>query len=119
MDITIISETTATNEILWRAATDGKDAVGKTAGEALDSLTTQLGRQQNGMFLVYEQWQPDEFFTAAQQQRLSELMARWRAAQDSGKKLPELEQAELEALVDAQLEGSAKRAAAARQNQTP
>ena len=29
-----------------------------------------------------EQWQPDEFFTAEQQQRLQELMTRWRAARD-------------------------------------
>lgn len=119
MDITIISETTATKETLWRAATDGKDAIGKTAGEALDSLTAQLGREQTGMFLVYEQWQADEFFTTEQQQRLSELMVRWRATRDTGKKLPDAEQAELEALVDAQLEGSARRAAAARQNQNP
>ena len=119
MDITITAEIVGANGKLWRAATDGIEAIGKTAGEALDSLTTQLGKEQDGMFIVYEQWQPDEFFTTAQQQRLSELMSRWRAARDSGKKLLADEQAELEALVDAQLEGSAKRAAALRRDLKP
>ena len=119
MDITITAETVGANGKMWRAATNGIEAIGKTAGEALDSLTTQLGKEQDGMFIVYEQWQPDKFFTAAQQQRLSELMARWRAARDVGKGLPADEQAELEALVNAQLEGSAKRAAALRHHLKP
>ena len=110
MDITIIPETTAANETLWRAATDGKEAVGKTAGEALDGLTTQLNKDRNGLFVLYEQWQPDEFFNAAQQQRLSELMTRWRAARDVGRTLATEEQKELEKLVEAELEASAKRA---------
>ena len=117
MDITITSMATTTNETMWRAATDGLEVICKTAGEALDSIRKRLGTEQNDMFLVRQQWQPDEFFTAAQQQRLGELMESWRAARDSGKKLSENEQAELEALVDAQLEGSANRAAAMRQNQ--
>lgn len=114
MDMTITSVVTTANETMWRAATDGLEVIGKTAGEALDGLRARLGLEQNEMFLVCEQWQPDEFFTAAQQRRLSDLMERWRAARDAGNILPNPEQAELEALVDAQLEGSAKRAAAMR-----
>lgn len=110
MDITIVSETTTTNETLWRAATNGREAVGKTAGEALDSLTTQLDEGRNGMFVIYEQWQPDEFFTAVQQQQLGELMARWRIAREAGKSLATAEQKELEKLVEAELAASAKRA---------
>ncbi|MEP7342053.1 MAG: hypothetical protein ABI977_30255 [Acidobacteriota bacterium] len=110
MDITIIPETTAANEIVWRAATDGKEAIGKTAGEALDGLTTQLNKGRNGLFVLYEQWQPDEFFTAVQQQRLSELMARWRIARDADQSLAVQEQKELEELVEAELLASAKRA---------
>lgn len=118
MDITITSVATTSNETLWRAATDDLEVIGKTAGEALDSLRKRLGTEQQDMFLVREQWQPDEFFTAVQQQRLSELMGRWRAAQEAGSKLSDPEQAELETLVDAQLEGTAKRAAAMRRAQS-
>lgn len=52
----------------------------------------------------------DSFFTAAQQRRLQELMARWRTARDAGKALPAAEQAELEALVQAELRAAGERA---------
>jgi hypothetical protein len=55
---------------------------------------------------------PDDLFTAAQQARLAELMARWRAARDEGRTLPADEQAELVALVEAELAASAARSAA-------
>jgi hypothetical protein len=54
---------------------------------------------------------PDRFFTAGQQQRLEALMARWRTARDQGATLSADEQTELEALIDAELQASAVRAA--------
>lgn len=54
----------------------------------------------------------DEFFADAQQQRLRKLLDQWRAARQSGKSLLPNEQAELEALVNLELDGSARRAAA-------
>ena len=110
MDITITSETKDTSETQWRAMTKGRQFIGKTAGEALDNLSKELGERQNGYFIVYEQWQPDDFFTATQQQRLQELMTRWRAARDAGGTLSANEQQELEQLVEAELAGSARRA---------
>ncbi|MEK7831398.1 MAG: hypothetical protein AAB401_09960, partial [Acidobacteriota bacterium] len=56
--------------------------------------------------------QPDRFFTSEQRNRLQELMVRWRTARDEGARLPKEEQAELESLVSAQLEGAAQRAEA-------
>jgi hypothetical protein len=53
---------------------------------------------------------PDRFFTAAQQQRLDALMVRWRSLRDQGASLPVDEQAELEALIAAELQASAARA---------
>jgi hypothetical protein len=55
---------------------------------------------------------PDRFFTAAQQQRLDALMARWRTLRDQGATLPADEHAELEALIEAELQASAARTAA-------
>jgi len=55
---------------------------------------------------------PDRFFGAAQLQRLAELMARWRSAETLGQVLAGDEQGELEALIGAELEASAARAAA-------
>lgn len=51
-----------------------------------------------------------EFFSAQQQQRLQELMARWREARDQGQSLPAIEQAELESLVEAELIAAGQRA---------
>ncbi len=56
--------------------------------------------------------QPDSFFNAAQVQRLTELMDRWRAARDAGQPFPEQEQAELNALIETELQAAIKRSAA-------
>ena len=65
-----------------------------------------------GTLVIVQSHRPDQFFTAQQQRRLSELMARWRAARDAGDSLPPAEQAELDALVDAEVRASGQRAAA-------
>ena len=56
-------------------------------------------------------FQPDVFFTAAQQARLSELMEKWRSARDGkGTLLPD-ESKELELLVNTELQAAADRTA--------
>jgi hypothetical protein len=86
--------------------------VGRTAGEALDALTPQLDESQAGTLVVVQQLRPDRFFTLQQQQRLEQLMSHWRQARDAGQSLPSPEQAELDALVEAELRAAAERAAA-------
>lgn len=107
--ITIFPEKLTADKQLWRALVGNKVSFGKTAGEALDTLTAQLSEEDSSTIVV-QQMQPDRFFTAAQQQRLAELMSQWRAARDTGNSLLPDEQAELEALVEAELVGSAQRA---------
>lgn len=58
---------------------------------------------------VIRHHRPDAFFDETQQQRLADLMARWRTARDSGTDLPAAEQAELDALVEEELLASQKR----------
>jgi hypothetical protein len=53
---------------------------------------------------------PDAFFTAAQRQRLDELMSRWRTARDYGGGLDAEEQAELQSLIDEELNAARHRA---------
>jgi len=52
---------------------------------------------------------PDKFVTAEQIARLRELMDKWRAARDSGQRLPQDEQSELEAIIQAELQGTIER----------
>ncbi len=54
----------------------------------------------------------DWFFSAFQQQRLSDLMNLWRTARDEGQTLPPEQQAELDSLVEAELKAATARTAA-------
>ena len=63
------------------------------------------------MIIIVQNRRPDRFFNADQQQRLAGLMDRWRAMRDRGATLPADEQAELEALIEAELRAAADRAA--------
>ncbi|HEX6985751.1 MAG TPA: hypothetical protein VF170_10250 [Planctomycetaceae bacterium] len=98
--------------VAYRAIAGTKQSLGKTAGEALDALTNQLPEEESGTLVVVQSQQPDQYFTAEQRRRLTELMDRWRAARDLSSSLPADEQAELDALADAELRASAARAAA-------
>ena len=107
--ITITAQRPGSPDTLYAASTDDCTSVGRTAGAALDALSEQIGGTNGGTVVVLQNLRGDEFFTAAQQQRLEELSAKWRLAIDSGQTLPKDEQAELESLVDRELEGSALR----------
>ena len=56
---------------------------------------------------------PDRFFPAERRRRLDELMVRWRAERDSGTTLPAEERAELDRLIDEEVQATAERAAEA------
>ena len=110
--VAILPEPSAQGDLEYRAIAGGHQAIGKTAGAALDAVTAQLPADQTGTLVVIQNHRPDRFFTVQQQHRLAELMARWRVARDAGSSLPASEQAELDALVDAEVRASGQRAAA-------
>ncbi len=96
-------------EKTYRAVAGDKHSIGKTAGQALDALTVQLEQADFGGLLFIQGFRPDTFFTAAQQQRLAELMDLWRAARDRGERLPPDQQTELDRLVEAELTAAQRR----------
>jgi hypothetical protein len=85
---------------------------GATAGAALDALTAQLPADETSTLVIVQSFRPDQFFTAAQQQRLEELMTQWRNARDQGQSLPASEQAELAALIETEVQAATQRATA-------
>lgn len=95
----------------YRAIAGERHAQGKTAGEALDALTAPLPADEVSTLIIVQNLRPDNLFTAAQQQRLESLMSRWRSARDQGADLSPEEEAELQALVDAELQAATGRAA--------
>ena len=110
--VAILPEVSEQGEKLYRAIAGGCQSLARTAGAALDALTAQLPADRAGTLVVVQSQEPDEFFTAHQQERLRHLMARWRVAREAGTVLAAAEQAELEALVDAEVLAADDRAAA-------
>jgi hypothetical protein len=112
MKVAILTEPTTEGQVEYRAIAAGHQAVAKTAGAALDAIARQFPAETAGTLIIVQSHHPDQFFNGQQQGRLAELMARWRAARDAGNSIPSAEQAELDALVDAEARASGKRAAA-------
>jgi len=110
--ISILPITDESGNLSYRAIAGNQQTIGKTAGQALDALTLQLGQSDSILSLLIQTFQPDPFFTTAQQQRLSELMELWRTARDRGQTLSPQEQAELDALVNAELQATQQRLSA-------
>ncbi len=110
--VAILPISSINGEKSYRAIAGDKQWVGKTAGQALDGLTAQLGETDFSALLVIQSFRPDPFFSAEQQKRLSELMSLWRVARDRGQALLPEQQAELDTLVDAELRAATTRTAA-------
>lgn len=109
--ISIIPENQSAGETVWHAIAGNKESAGKTAGQALDALTSQLDWETTGALVIVRQMRPDRFFSSEQQKRLTDLMSRWRTARDGCSQLPASEQSELASLVEAEVKGAGERAA--------
>jgi hypothetical protein len=101
--ITILPEETNS----YRALAGDKESTGRTVGEALDALTSQLTDDESGTLVIVQNFKADKFFNAAQQARLTELMQLRQA-----RTLSSEEEQELESLVEAELNGARQRAEA-------
>lgn len=108
--ISILPESDDESPATFRAFTKDLGATGRTPGEALDAITLLIGAGKTGAAVLVQPFRPDAHFPAEQRERLSALMERWRAARAAGDSLPAADEAELERLVDAQLDGATARA---------
>lgn len=96
----------------YRAVSGRNQARGRTPGEALDALASQLPHESAETLVIVRNLKPDRFFSAEQRSRLEALTAMRRDALDGNLPLTALEAAELEQLVDAELRASTQRATA-------
>ena len=99
--VSISAEKDKGNRIRFRAIAEGYETFGATMGEALDALTAQVDMAAGAVVLL-QKYAPDDLFSAPQYARMQELLTRRPS-------LTETEQAELEELVDAELEAAALR----------
>lgn len=97
------------NAGIYRAISSGKQSIGKTIGEAVDSICSKLEKDEPNTIIYVQEFQGDEFFSDEQIRRLSELMEKWKIARDSGRTLSAENQEELENLIGIELEASGKR----------
>ena len=109
--VAIVPVSTESGGVSYSAVSGDKQTSGKTAGEALDALTAKMNNEEASTLIIIQNQHPDRFFSTKQQRRLHQLMDRWRTARDKGDSLPEKEQAELEKLVEIELQASKDRAA--------
>ncbi len=102
--IEIIREEKTPQQTVYRAMSGEQQATSTTPGQALDTLERMLATQgqpeHEGTVVIVQRFRPDAFFSAAQQQRLQEIMARFHTASATGTALSPEEQHELEQLVD-------------------
>ena len=110
--VAILPVPTETGALSYRAVAGDKRSQGATAGAALDALMAQMSEEQTRTLVIVQSGRPDRFFGAVEHERLGKLMARWRLAQEQGQDLSTADQAELEALIEAELQASGARAAA-------
>jgi hypothetical protein len=111
--ISILPIATDEGATMYVAVAPGRrQSVGRSAGEALDLITSQFGGDELSTLVVIQHYRPDRFFSASQQRRLEELMRQWRTARDAGTTLTANARIELEALVQAEVQAAADRAAA-------
>jgi hypothetical protein len=110
--VAILPEAAESGRVTYRAIAGRQQSIGKTAGEALDALTSSLPEEATATMVIVQHQRPDEFFGAQQQARLKELMLRWRAARDGSSSLSPGEQLELDSLVEDETRAAGQRAAA-------
>jgi hypothetical protein len=93
----------------FRAVSKSAQSEGRTAGEALDAVTSSLTPGNSGTVVVIQPMLPDTLFTAEQRSRLGKLLELWRTARDEGHLLAPAEEAELQGLVEAELAAATER----------
>lgn len=110
--IAVRPEVGEAGEPRFRAIAGDRQSVGRTMGEALDALVAGWGEDVQEAAVLIQRFRPDQYFTSAQQQRLQELLGR-RATLTPG------ERAELETLIDAELDATVARTDALAQPKQP
>ena len=84
------------------AVSGSRQSFGKTMGEALDALAKELGQPSSSAVIFIQKLGGDEFFSDEQQARKIELKSRLDT-------LTTDERAELESLIDAELDATVAR----------
>ena len=64
--VVVFREGTGAEGATYRAVAGGNQSIGRTAGEALDALTTRLSEEDAETLIIVRKLHPDRFFDADQ-----------------------------------------------------
>ena len=62
--VAILPVPSESGRISYKALASDKESTGRTAGEALDSITAQLPSDESGTLVIVQNFRPDRFFSA-------------------------------------------------------
>ena len=110
--VSILSVTNDEGSQVYQAIAGSLSCSGKTPGEALDAITAELGDSESNTLVVLQNGRPDGYFSEPQRRRMNLLMQKWRSSRDIGTEFNQIEQAELDTLVQAELQATGQRAKA-------
>ncbi len=78
--VAVYHEPVDSESLPYRAVSGRNTAMGRTAGEALNALASQLPVEDADTFVIVRNMSPDRLFSAEQRRRLEDLMALKREA---------------------------------------
>jgi hypothetical protein len=107
--IAVSPDSASSSPMMFRAIAGDREGIGPTVGDAVNAVTGPSAEVGETTLVIVQPMRPDRFFGAEQIRRLKELMTKWRDALNAGAKIPAGEQAELDALVAAELEAMIER----------
>lgn len=110
--VSLIHDVVDPETMPYRAVAGRVQAMGRTAGEALDALAARLEPEDAKTLVIVRNLTADRHFTIEQRQRLEQLMSLRRHARDGHSAWTQDDEAELEQLVDAELRAATERAEA-------
>jgi len=111
MTTTVHLEQNEKSSPTFRATSGKRHSVGRTPGEALDTLLADEGPEIESSAILIQRLVPESFFTQAQYDRMQRLLAK-RAH------LSEAENRELDQLIDSELEATILRTQALNPNKS-
>jgi hypothetical protein len=71
--VAVLREDAGPDEMAFRAVAVHSQVMGRTAGEALDALASQLDYDESGTLIIVRDQRADRFFDASQRERLKAL----------------------------------------------
>jgi hypothetical protein len=110
--VAVLSESVDAESMPYRAVSGRNQAMGRTAGEALDALTALLPKEDAETLVIVRDLKADRFFSAEQRRRMTELMALRTEVRFGRASWSNEDEADLERLVDAELRAAMERAEA-------